>query len=149
MSSQEIKYLVNKATEKDILAHFNTCDEDFLKNLKEKVDLQQYSKKLFEKSARFEAWHNNSLVGFVSAYFNDHENSSAYISNVSVSKDFLNKGIASSLLEKTIKYAKEKSFKTLDLEISKSNERAMNLYKKFGFIIFGESEKDYKMRLKF
>ncbi len=149
MSSQEIKYLLNKATEKDILAHFNTCDENFLKNLKEKVDLQQYSKKLFEKSTRFEAWQDNKLIGLVAGYFNDQKNAASFISNVSVSKDKLNKGIASSLIKNAIEYGRDMSFKILELEVLSSNNAAIKLYEKFGFVTTEQSGSYNKMRLSF
>jgi ribosomal protein S18 acetylase RimI-like enzyme len=149
MSSQEIKYLVNKATEKEILAHFNTCDENFLKNLKEKVDLQQYSKKLFEKSIRFEAWQDNKLVGLVAGYFNDQKNTTSFISNVSVNKDKLNQGIASSLVKNAIEYGRDRSFKILELEVSSSNNAAIKLYEKFGFVTTEQGSSYNKMRLSF
>ncbi len=107
MSSHDIKYSVDTATEKDILNHLNACNALFLKDLKEKVDIKEYSKKLSEKAIKFEAWQNNSLIGLIATYFNDPKNSAGYISNVSVIENSFNKGFGTKLLEKTIKHGKE------------------------------------------
>lgn len=55
------------------------------------------------------------------------------ISIVITSKDFVNKGVASSLLTNIINYCKEKNIENIFLEVRESNLIAINLYEKFKF----------------
>ena len=42
-------------------------------------------------------------------------------------------GVASALTEKILAFAKENGFEQLNLEVRSDNERAIRLYRKFGF----------------
>ncbi|MDU1323248.1 MAG: GNAT family N-acetyltransferase [Clostridium botulinum] len=137
----EITYNINKSTEKNICHHLFKCDNNFIAQLSQRVDVQHFSRKIFEKSVTFEAWENGILIGLVSAYFNDVENRFGYINNVSIIKKDMGKGIANELLDMSIKYAVEHNFKEIKLEVSKNNFVAMKLYKKKGFYI-SKNEKD-------
>ena len=53
--------------------------------------------------------------------------------SVSVLKEYSNKGIGSRLLREIIKFAKNNSFKVIDLQVRSDNLPAIHLYKKFGF----------------
>lgn len=60
-------------------------------------------------------------------------------------KEYWGKGIGSSMLEYAIQKAKEMDLCCLNLNVSKDNERAINLYKKFGFEEYGGiTEKEFK-----
>ena len=105
-----LDYTIKTATEEQIFSHLHGCNDSFITPLNERVELHEYSKKIFDKSMTFEAWENKFLVGLVSAYFNDNENSFGYITNVSTTKKFTGKGIASILLKNCIEYAKQHNF---------------------------------------
>ncbi len=60
---------------------------------------------------------------------------------ISVRKQFWGKGIGSSLMEECLKIAKQKGFKKIQLEVMSNNNRAMALYKKFGFEVEGVKKK--------
>ena len=55
------------------------------------------------------------------------------ISIVITKKDFIGKGIASSLLSNLINYCKEQNIEKIFLEVRQSNLPAINLYEKFNF----------------
>lgn len=55
------------------------------------------------------------------------------ISIVITSKDFVNKGVASSLLTNLINYCKRLNIENIFLEVRESNSIAINLYEKFKF----------------
>ena len=58
-----------------------------------------------------------------------------------VKDDVLGKGVGSALIKTAIDLADNwLNLKRLELIVYTDNERALNLYKKFGFIIEGESE---------
>lgn len=67
----------------------------------------------------------------------------AHITTLAVKKEWRRKGIGSKLLEELIKKAKEKDLKFLTLEVRASNYPAINLYKKFGFVIEGTRRRYY------
>ena len=91
MTSTEIIYTIDKSSVQDILIHLRECNNDFIPPLSDKVDLKEYAKKLFEKSNKIEAWHNNTLIGLIAAYFNDSINKIGFITNVSLIKNFIGK----------------------------------------------------------
>ncbi|MBK8698425.1 MAG: GNAT family N-acetyltransferase [Saprospiraceae bacterium] len=83
----------------------------------------------------FEAWKENSLVGLVAIYFNENADHSAYITNVSVLKSFMGSGIASELLGQCIGYAVSENFMEIKLEVNKESSHAINLYRKYDFVV--------------
>ncbi|MEJ5229982.1 MAG: GNAT family N-acetyltransferase [Pseudothermotoga sp.] len=60
---------------------------------------------------------------------------------ITVRKDFWGKGIGSSLMDKCLTIAKQRDFKKIQLEVMANNERAIQLYKKFGFEVEGIMKK--------
>lgn len=56
-----------------------------------------------------------------------------YISNIAVTADFRNCGIASSLLDSLIRILKNKNCVMITLEVRQSNAFAIKLYENFGF----------------
>jgi ribosomal protein S18 acetylase RimI-like enzyme len=131
--SSEIKYKIKKSTETDIRLHLEECNKNFTPPLSDRINITEYSKKLFDKSITFEAWKNNKLTGLIGAYFNQ-TNQSAFITNVSVLKEFMGLGIASELLGQCIEYASQNNINEIQLEVNQNNNHAIDFYKKFNFI---------------
>lgn len=144
---KELAYRIKTASEKEIRAHFKKCNNDFLPPLNERVNIDEYAKKIFEKSVTFETWSGYFLVGLVAAYFNDQEHQTGYISNVSLAKNYVGMGIASELMKQCIRYAKRHKFKVIKLEVHNDNDPATRLYKKFGFMNFGKKGNFALMKL--
>ncbi len=65
---------------------------------------------------------------------------------MSILKDFWGLGIGSALMEALIEAARKAEYEQLELEVVAENERAIALYKKFGFEIFGTRENTLKYR---
>ena len=129
-----ISFEMQKADEQAIRAHLQDCDKNFIPVLSEKVDLQEYAKKIFDKAKTFEAWQNGKLIGLIAAYFNNVQDSKGFITSVSVSEEQKGKGIAATLLKNCLEYAHDHHFSAISLEVSGQNKPAINLYKKFGFL---------------
>jgi len=72
----------------------------------------------------------NKIVGYIVCWLSDK---AAHIYNISVKKEYQNRGIGSCLLEYLLEELKKDGFTTVVLEVRKSNSKAINLYKKFGF----------------
>lgn len=82
---------------------------------------------------------NEKILGFfIASIKNDIVN----LLNIAVAKESQGKGIASLMIQYLIKYMKEKGAKEVHLEVRKSNQAAINLYEKFGFVKVG-IRKDY------
>ena len=140
------QYTEGMASEEAIYYHLSKCNNDFIPPLEAKVNIQEYSTKIFQKSVTFEAWDGNIMIGLVAAYFNDPARQTGYITNVSIIGSYKGKGIASNLLYKCVDYARKNSFRNIYLEVARSNHYAINLYMKFGFHVY--ENKDFLVLMK-
>lgn len=130
-----VKYLLNEASELEIVKHLLLCDDNFLPYLSDRVNIIDYAQKIVSKAVRFEAWSEGELVGLVAVYCNDNENSIAYITSVSVLREWMGKGIAGLLIKRCIEYVETSGMKQISLEVSIDNLSAIKLYKKNGFFV--------------
>ena len=67
----------------------------------------------------------------------------AELNNIVIKKSFRGNGFSSLLLEELINYSKQNKCSKINLEVSKNNTIALNLYKKFGFTEVGVRKKYY------
>jgi len=74
-------------------------------------------------------------------------NQQGFITNVSVLKEQMGKGIAETLMNNCIAYAKQQGIRSIDLEVSKGSEPAIALYRKFGFLDCGNKEDQLQMKV--
>lgn len=132
MNATNITFREKTASTDQIYAHLCDCNRSYEPPLNEKVDILEYSNKLFEKSVTFEAWSSKSVIGLLAAYLDD-AGDFGYISNVSVTAAFRGKGIAKILLEMCLNRAREKNIREMRLEVSKESSQAVKLYERFGF----------------
>ena len=56
---------------------------------------------------------------------------------MSVRKDYWHLGIGSAMMERLIAQAKQAGFEQIELEVVSTNRRAISLYTKFGFQVYG------------
>lgn len=130
-----IDYLQNKASEVQIAEHLLACDANFVPLLSGRVKIKDYAQKIERAATRFEAWADGVLIGLVAVYYNDCEQRlTAYITSVSVLKDWSGNSIATQLMDQSIRYAKIKRIKQISLEVGVENKSAIELYTKMGFI---------------
>ena len=137
-----LKYTEGMASEQAIYSHLMKCNENFIPLLENKVNIQEYSAKIFKKAVTFEAWDGDIMIGLIAAYFNDPDGQSVYITNVSIIRPYMGKDIASILINRCIDYAKQNSFRSIRLEVAKANYKAVNLYRKFRFQDYEDKDKD-------
>lgn len=147
MNAQALKtvYKISTAPVQAIIGHLHQCADSFSPPLSTYVDIDTYGKKIYEKAITFEAWDGNRLVGLVAAYCNDKIKKIGYITNVSVLNEYQEAGIASRLMKNAIIYGKRKSFVKLMLEMQSGNIKAINLYKKLGFILVEQNNQYEKI----
>lgn len=129
----DIIYKTGTATKKDILLHLTACNSNFIPALNSRVDLSEYAEKISVHAITFEAWFQSNIIGLVAMYLNKNDKS-GFITNVSVSKEFMGKGIASELLKECVSYVVKSELEGVKLEVNKNNLPAIELYKKYNFI---------------
>lgn len=84
---------------------------------------------------------DNKVLGYGGMW---HVINEGHITNIAVSPNYRNQGIASKILNKLIQVAKEKQMIGLTLEVRVSNNIAKNLYLKHGFILEGIRKEYYE-----
>jgi len=129
-----IDYLLNKASAVQIAEHLSRCDADFVPSLSGRVEIKDYARKIASNATRFEAWSGGTLVGLVAAYCNDREKRIAYITSVSVLREWTGKGIASQLMSRCVEHAKASGMRQMSLEVAGGNAPAIELYEESGFV---------------
>jgi ribosomal protein S18 acetylase RimI-like enzyme len=81
----------------------------------------------------YEAWSGSALVWLVAAYMNDPDTRIAFITSVSVTREFVGRGIASALLQHCLNRSRQERMRALRLEVSLESREAIRLYRKVGF----------------
>jgi len=143
----EIEFCLNRADQATILKHLLDCDSEFLPRLSERVEIPSYSLKIQESATRFEAWNASHLVGLLAAYCNDAEQRAAFITSVSILKQWQGKGIAQQLLDQCIARIRGLGFAQIELEVALDNSKAVLLYAGRGFVTQQANSTTAKMRL--
>ena len=65
---------------------------------------------------------------------------------IAIAKEFWGLGIGKYLMEACIECAREAGYLQLELEVVAGNERAVEMYKKAGFIEYGRNPKAFRLR---
>ena len=130
---------------KDLIRLLDTVNSEFSGELIP-VKTEFYVDKLINNSKLFLEYDNNSLIGFIAFYANNEETRLGYLSMLAVDKRYRGKGVAQMLLSKAIAYLHKIRFEYFDLEVLKSNVKAIEFYKKNGFDVYEEKETHFQMR---
>jgi len=65
---------------------------------------------------------------------------------IGIKQKFWNKGIGNALMKELLNAAKEMGFEQLELEVFSGNTRAISLYKKYGFEVWGTVKNACKLK---
>ena len=145
--SDELDYRIDTATVGEIKDHLLRVDEDFVPVLSGRVEISAYTSKLVANAVRFEAWVSGRLVGLIAVYCNDPAGETAYISSVSVSKGWMGRGLASTLMSKCITHVVCAGMRRIRLEVSLDNEPALRLYERHGFSLVAQEMRNATLEL--
>lgn len=126
---------INNAEFNELKRHLYSTSDDFIPSLQQRVDIDEYARKLIQHSTRIEVWDKQQLIGLVAVYLNDPNRKSAFISSVSVEKNYQGKGFAKTLLHETYRHCRQVGFHTLELEVHHLNKPAQQLYQSEHFEI--------------
>lgn len=93
--------------------------------------------------AGYQGWvieYNNKIIGFIIITLYAGE---SHILNIAIHPDFRSQGFGQQLLEHALAIAKSKGANIAFLEVRKSNDSAISLYQKLGFVQIGERKAYY------
>tara|TARA_B100001123_G_C15035733_1_gene917272 strand:- start:31 stop:477 length:447 start_codon:yes stop_codon:yes gene_type:complete len=85
--------------------------------------------------------YEEKIIGYLAVHF---LGDSIEILGIGVVKEHRRKKIASRLIENFLSYFENSDFRSITLEVRKSNSAAQKLYRQFGFTKVGERENYYK-----
>lgn len=139
-----MRFSRNRCSQNQILLHLHSCDNNFKPALSKRVNLANYSRKILLNAERFEALFQNKLVGLLACYLLPLKESSAeaFITNLSVLKDFENQGVGSALMREMFSFCKKKDVTLIRLKVSNNSSKAYHFYLKHNFVCIGLDEND-------
>ena len=142
-----VDYRLNTSSQADIAQHLAQCDAQFIPPLSQRVELDAYATKLWERAERHEAWEDGRLIGLLAVYCNDAQHQRAFITSVSVLAEHVGRGIARDLLARCIEQARNAQFTEVVLEVANDNLPALRLYQSAGFSLLSDLSPTYMLRL--
>ena len=142
------RMLRQTGTVSEVYHHLESCDESFKPPLSSRVDLLEYSEKLFSKSETYEAWESGALVGLLAVYNDCTKGQYDFITNLSVVPAYQLQGVAGKLFSFYLEErAQEHSFTGVELEVDEINEGALKFYGKWGFTAVSKKDSQIRMRM--
>jgi ribosomal-protein-alanine N-acetyltransferase len=124
-----------------VLRKMRLDDLDRVVEIENSAFLTPWSRSSFEaeladnsKAHYLVACDGQNVVGYIGAWFIFEE---AHITNIAVDKPCRGRGVGDALLSGFIDYCRDRTIKRMTLEVRKSNDIAIALYKKHGFRILG------------
>jgi SAM-dependent methyltransferase/GNAT superfamily N-acetyltransferase len=132
--SAVIEYSLNKTSAAQVAEHLFRCDADFVPPLSGRVEIGAYARKIASRATRFEAWSGDTLIGLMAVYCNDLQRRTAYITSVSVLREWTGKGIVTHLMNQCVEHARALGMRQVGLEVASNNKPAIGLYAGCGFI---------------
>ena len=131
--SNKLDFRRNYADQTALAMHLKCCNNFYVPRLSNRVNIEDYTKKIHCQAERFEAWCKQELIGLVAVYCNKKKNRTAFITNVSVVSEWQGQKIAVQLLDHCFDHLRFNRFDYLELEVDELNQPAFSLYLKLGF----------------
>ncbi len=85
------------------------------------------------------------IIAFLSIEVHHEDEEYIYLDDLSVTKQYRNKGIGTELIRKAEGYAKEINISTICFHVEKSNTAAFRLYERLGYEIYEDQGNRYLM----
>lgn len=121
-------------SKKEISEFIKKQDKLFSPILSSKINIDEYIEKAFIKG---NVYSTNDLTGKTTGvivfYSNNYKRKIGYISCLVVDPSYQGRGLSKYLIEAAIKECEIKDMIQVDVHTWLENERAINLYKKYGF----------------
>lgn len=118
-------------------------DSDFEPPLSLNLDLNEYSKKIASRAILFTRFEDKELIALCAIYANDEERLQAYLTMLAVDPAFRGIGLAKKIIAEMEVYVLKNGFKSIRLEVYKTNHGALSMYKSIGYEIVEQSHHSY------
>lgn len=130
-----------RITLEELKLSLRDIDKDFVPNLSERVDLDEYAERMMSRAKFMVERDQNAVIkGIVAVYVDDENSPNGFITHVATNKRFRNQGVAKRLITKTMAYC-QKVGKT-GVDLCTYNPVALALYQKMGFEIVSQTSDD-------
>ncbi|WP_106449800.1 GNAT family N-acetyltransferase [Trichococcus alkaliphilus] len=126
-----------------LIIFLNEINASFPVSLSEKIQIDEYAKKVLRLGLVMKMEQNNEIIGIITGYVNDTVTGNGYISVLGVSEHHRGKKIGSRLLQSFIDQARIEGMKKLSLFTHKDNQNALNMYLNHGFSPDDSISKNY------
>lgn len=145
---QEMKYSIEKLSQKKVLELLLECNNSFTPPLSENIPytIEQYANRLSSNATFVLCSDDGKTIGFIAFYINE-ESGFLYIPQIWVSDAYQRRGIGAIMME-TLKKRISSTIKAIRLEVRKNNRKAVPFYIKFGFISINDEGNKYLMEKK-
>lgn len=134
-----------------VSAYLSSVNNDFPIPLTQKVDLAEYAAKVLSRGIALAMFDGCEIVGLAAGYVNDVTGLSAYLSVLSVSKEYRGRGLGSALVRAFEREAVSSGMERLMLDTHESNVAACSLYEGMGYRTDGARDEvgnlEYSKRL--
>jgi ribosomal protein S18 acetylase RimI-like enzyme len=130
----EVDFYIKSLSKQEILNLLEANNEAHYEKLSNLVNLDTYSEKLSKYAINFTCYQQDKLVGLCACYFNDDVTKIGYISGISFLNEYRSLGLGSKLIRLVIEYAKENSFKEINITPDCNNNVLINFLEKNGFL---------------
>lgn len=137
-----MKYCFSTLSFEQVHKFLLETDMEFATPLSEKVNIDDYAKKLSEFSHFAYCIDEDKIIGMISCYTNNPP--LGYISNVCVKSEYQNKGVFSLMFSTLIDSMEQLGIKILRLEVDNSNANAQNVYLRKGFVFSAQASEHSK-----
>lgn len=119
---------------RQVLAVF---DSIMVPRISQRVNLQEYAKKLAQNAVWFLAYDKENVAGHCAVYMNQKD--CAFISSIAVKPQMQGRGIGSGLWNCVEKEAEVRKIHKITLKVLKENAQAIRFYKQQGCEILSEA----------
>ncbi len=126
--------VLNSACVFELKKFLSTADSDFPIPLSRKTDLGNLAHKLLKNGLAMVIINGSDIASGCFGYANDVESKVAYISVVATLKDFRGMGLAEKCIRVFLDEAKKLNMESVVLYTHNTNQGAVKLYEKIGFI---------------
>lgn len=94
------------------------------------------------------AFEDDTLVGnaSLSCVFDKKKTKHRATFGIAILKRAWGQGLGYKILSELISFAKQAEYEQLELEVVSTNTSAINLYKKLGFVVYGERPRSFKLK---
>lgn len=114
---------------------------------KDMSSLREWLIKVSSRGTLISAFDENQLVGLVGFYANDAESKKSFLTVIVVSKEYQGSGVGYKLFREFVRTSLDAGMTQCELNVVKTNERAISFYKRRGLVIAGQGNDAFHYKM--